>query len=424
MSRLLHRGLLSALVMSIGLVVAPAPAQAALPTAALPKAALPTAAVAMGDSFVSGEGAGMYQKVTDTAGVAQDFPGMAADNSNAYFCHRSARASLHQASLPGIQARFNLACSGGQPHDIANPSSARPNGRTVDSQLAQLRTVAKTHDIDVVLIGLGSNNSHYTFGKIASTCIERFIADAWIAKLEFWFGKKRHPQEPCKKEELITDATANAAHIETGDALHQILKTLREVDADGKHRIVLQDYINPLPEELHSRYHEEDNRSDTREKFRALGAERYAAGCPVHRASLLPGDYVANVLGFSASQNALRMRQEFPGADVVYLNVRRAFDGARLCENDNSPTGTLVTPMRMQAYIDGTQVADIGGWNKIDIQRATKLCKEYYHTCQESWHPNADGHAVLGRCLNGAVTSTGKQSVVCQRRPDGSLTIS
>jgi hypothetical protein len=412
MSRLLHRGLLSALVLSAGLVCAQAPAQAALPTAA----------VAMGDSFVSGEGAGMYQKVTDADGVVRDFPGMASDNSNAYFCHRSAQASLHQATLPGIQARFNLACSGAQPHDIVHRSSTRPKGRGVDSQLAQLRAVAKTHDIDVVLLGLGSNNSHYTFGKIATTCIERFIADAWIAPWEIWAPDV--PQDPCTREELITHAAANGAQIETGDAMHQILKTLREVDADGKHRIVVQDYTNPLPEELHTRYHKEDNRKDNREKFRELGAERYAAGCPVHRASLLPGHYVADVMGSSAAANADRMRRDFPGADVVYLNVRRAFDGARLCETDVSPAGALVTPMRMQAYINGSQVADIGGWNKGDIQRATDLCKAYYHTCQESWHPNAAGHAVLGKCLSSAVSSTGKQTVVCQRRPDGSLAIS
>lgn len=412
MSRLLHRGLLSALVLSTGLICAQAPAQAALPTAA----------VAMGDSFVSGEGAGSYQKVPNAGGVAQDFPGMDADNRNPYFCHRSARASLHQATLPGIQARFNLACSGAQPHDILNRPSSRPNGRGVDSQLAQLRAVAKTHDIDVVLIGLGSNNSHFNFGKIASECVKRFIADAWIGPGEFWAGNKN--QDPCKNEDLITDATLNAAHIETGKALHQILTTLREVDADGKHRIVLQDYTNPLPTELHSRYHKEDNRSDTRDKFRKLGAERYAAGCPVHRASLAPGHYVANMLSFSAYGNADYLRHQFPGVDLVHLNVRQAFDGARLCENDNSPVGTLVTPLRMQAYIDGTKVEDIGGWNKLDIDRASKLCKDKYQTCQESWHPNAEGHAVLGRCLSGAVSSTGKQTVVCQRRPDGSLAIS
>ena len=86
------------------------PAAAAVRQAAL---ALPTAAVAMGDSFISGEGAGSYQAVTDVNGVAQGFPGWTAANNNAFFCHRSANASIQVAQLPGISARFNLAWVGG-----------------------------------------------------------------------------------------------------------------------------------------------------------------------------------------------------------------------------------------------------------------------------------------------------------------------
>ncbi|HTF11299.1 MAG TPA: hypothetical protein VK659_24300, partial [Asanoa sp.] len=149
-------------------------------------AALPTAAVALGDSFVSGEGAGNYQPVTDLGGVAQAFPGWSAPNSNAFFCHRSANASIQRAALPGIAARFNLACSGGQPHDIAAASSSRTNGRTVAAQLDQLRAVSQTHDIDLVLVGLGSNNSQFTFGSVAEKCANRFIADAWTGWWEFW----------------------------------------------------------------------------------------------------------------------------------------------------------------------------------------------------------------------------------------------
>src|SRR6478735_6771180 len=65
---------------------------------------LPPTAVAMGDSFISGEGGGSYQAVTDQSGVAQGFPGWSAANSNAYFCHRSANASIQVAALPGIAA--------------------------------------------------------------------------------------------------------------------------------------------------------------------------------------------------------------------------------------------------------------------------------------------------------------------------------
>jgi hypothetical protein len=417
-SRLFRGGLLLAIVMSTVMsTVMPPGATAA-------QAAPPTAAVAMGDSFISGEGAESYQPVVDAAGVTQNFPGWAADNRNPYFCHRSGRASLHQATLPGIQARFNLACSGAQPHDIVNPSGARDRGRGVASQLDQLRAVGRTHDIDLVLVGLGSNNSSFTFGKVASQCVNRFIAAAWVGWWEVWTLLEGDiPQQPCTNEDLATQAQIEAATKETGDAVARILATLREIDADGRHRIVLQDYTNPLPQDLHPMFHQEDRRDDSNDKFRALGGERYARGCPVHRASLAPGHYLSSALGAITGAVAMRMRREFPGADVVYLNVQRAFDGARLCETDQSPAGTLVTPIRLMGGPDGNKIHDIGGYDKIRIQKISNVCATYYQTCQESWHPNAEGHAVLGRCLSSAAAGTAA-AVSCRRQPDGSVTVS
>ncbi|MGM1057667.1 hypothetical protein [Saccharothrix sp. Mg75] len=383
-------------------------------------AALPTAAVALGDSFVSGEGAGDYLPVTDVDGVPQGFPGWSAPNANAFFCHRSANASLHRADLPGIQARVNLACSGGQPHDIANPSANRAKGRSVASQLDQLRAVASTHDVDLVLVGLGSNNSAFTFGDVASLCANRFIADAWTGWWEFWAGDV--PQEPCAVSDLATDAEIAAATAETTAALRLLLTTLAQVDADGRHRVVLQDYTNPLPLDIAAQYHEEDGRSDTRDKFRDLGAERYAAGCPVHRASLAPGHVFSAGLGTVVRSAHTALSAEFPGADLVHLDVQRAFDGARLCEQPGSPANALATPIRLQDGPSGVFVTSLAGRDKIAVQRIAQTCVQHFQTCQESWHPNASGHEVLGRCLAGAATAT-TRSVACARSGDGSVSV-
>ncbi|WP_320068604.1 hypothetical protein [Micromonospora sp. RTGN7] len=403
-------------------------AAAALSTAvALPApavAALPTAAVALGDSFISGEGAGSYSPVVDNNGVSQGFPGWSAANGNAYFCHRSPNASLFQANLPGIQARFNLACSGGQPQDIANASANRTKGRSVASQLDQLRAVGQTHDIDVVLVGLGSNNSSFTFGSVAEKCANRFIADAWTGWWEFWaYLGGPVPQEPCSDADLATAAQFSAATAETTAAVRQILTTLDQIDADGQHRIVFQDYTNPLPFDLASNYWEEDSRDDTRDKFRDLGAERYAAGCPIHRASLLPGHRFSSGLGTLVGSVRSTLAGEFPAADLVYLNVQRAFDGARLCEQSTSPSGSLATPIRLQDGASGTFVTSLAGKDKIDIQRIANTCVSYFQTCQESWHPNAAGHQVLGRCLAGAVTAAAR-TVTCVRSGDGTIRVS
>ncbi|GAA3209315.1 hypothetical protein [Actinocorallia longicatena] len=398
----------------VGLVAALVGAAVAVPGTV--SAVLPTAAVAVGDSFISGEGAGDYQAVPDANGTAQGFPGWSAANSNAYFCHRSANASLFKASLPGVRDRFNLACSGGRPADIASPSAAREKGRDVKSQIDQIRAVAQTHDIDVVLVGLGSNNSSFTFGDVAVLCANRFIADAWTGWWEFWaYLNGDVPQEPCTASDLATDAEVASAATETTSALRRLLDVLDEVDADGTHRVVLQNYTNPLPLDLAPEYHEEDDRSDTRDKFRALGAERYAAGCPIHRASLAPGHVFSANLGDLVKSAYTTLRTERPAADLVLLDVQKAFDGARLCEKTGSPAGTFATPIRVQDGATGTFVASLSGYDKIGIQRAADTCVTYYQTCQESWHPNAAGQAVLGQCLTGAATAATRTILTCAR---------
>lgn len=410
-------------LLGVAAVAAAAISAVVVPASAAQPAALPTAAVALGDSFISGEGGGGYSAVTDVNGVSQGFPGWSADNTNAYFCHRSPNASLFRATLPGIQDRVNLACSGGQPYDLLNASSGRAKGRAVASQLDQLRAVARTHDIDLVLVGLGSNNSSFTFGDAASVCANRFIADAWTGWWEFWaYLGGPVPQEPCTLSDLATDAEIAAATAETTSALRQLLTTLDQIDADGQHRVVFQDYTNPLPTDYAQRYHEEDGRADDRDKFRALGAERYAAGCPAHRASLAAGHLFSQALGAIVRSAHGTLSAEFPNDDLVYLNVQNAFNGARLCENDGSPGNALATPIRLMDGPSGTFVTSLSGRDKIAIQRIANTCVQYFQTCQESWHPNANGYGVLGQCLAGAAATSARQ-VACVRQGDGSITV-
>ena len=401
------------LLLAAALAATPAPAAAALPTAA----------VALGDSFVSGEGAGAYEPVVDVNGSSRAFPGWSAPNSDAFFCHRSARASLHRAELAGIQARFNLACSGAQPQDLAHASQERPRGRAVAAQLDQLRAVAGAYDIDLVLIGLGSNNSQFTFGDVASECANRFIADAWTGWWELWaYINGPVEQEPCTADDLATAAQVDAAAAETTAAVRGLLTTLAAVDADGQHRIVLQDYTNPLPLDVVPGLYTEDDRADDRDKFRALGAERYRAGCPVHRASLPAGHAFSAALGSLVTRAHTALSTEFPAADLVRLNVQQAFDGARLCESGTDPGPALATPIRLQDGPTGVFLTDLAGYDKIAVQRIASACVTYFQTCQESWHPDADGHAVLGRCLTGAATATAR-TVTCTRAGDGQITV-
>lgn len=415
-SRLLAVAALAAAVLVVPVGQAP-PAQAS---------ALPTTAVAMGDSFVSGEGAGAYQPVVDEAGAAQGFPGWSAPNSNPFFCHRSANASIAVADLPGIEQRVNLACSGAQPADLASPSSARANGRTVAAQLDQLRAVAQTGDVDLVLLGIGSNNTQFTFGNVAAECAGRFVGDGYTGWWEVWIdlinwisGTELN-EEPCTDADLATAAQLAAAQAETAASVRQVLDVLAAVDADGQHRVVLQDYTNPLPEVFAPEYLTEDGRDDERDKYRALVDERYAAGCPSDVATLAPAHRFSSSLGAMVGGVAATVQAERPGADVTYLNVQHAFDGARLCEAYGSPANALATPLRVMDGPSGVPVESFGPYDKLDIKRVTDTCKSYYQTCQESWHPSAAGHQVLGQCLTQAWTRGGA-ALTCTRAADGSI---
>lgn len=384
------------------------------------QAAKPTAAVAVGDSFISGEGAGNYTSVLDSNNRVQGYQNFSAPNSNAYFCHRSANAQVAVAALPGIQTRFNVACSGAIPHDIGSPSINRDKGRYVAAQIDQLRAIATTHDIDLVVVNLGANA--VGFGDVASKCVGKFLTDAFTGWWEPWvniWSPHATTTGACGAGDFPSSSTLARAEDEVAASMRLILDTLRQIDPDGQHRVVLQDYVNPLPQEFHRDFHDESGRRDSRDKFRDLARERYAAGCPVHRGTLRHAHNMSESLGRMVGNVQSRMLREYPGADIVYLNVQRAFDGARLCEIASSPSGTLHAPTRAITNSTGRIQHTLDG-NKSDVKKLFENCTNYFQRCQEIWHPNRAGHAVLGQCLTAAWRASASL-VQCSRRSNGQI---
>ncbi len=406
-----------ALTLAAGLVGSILAIGGSTPTAAAP----PTAAVAVGDSFISGEGAGDYDAVVDRDGISQGYQDFSAPNDNAYFCHRSPNAEVEVAALAGIDERFNIACSGAVPRDIGLPSFTRDRGRLVASQIEQLRAIAATHDIDLVVVDLGANS--VGFGDVASKCIGKFLTDAFTGWWEGWiniFSPHATTTGACGASDFPNRDALARAEADVLASGRLILNTLAAIDADGEHRVVFQDYVNPLPADFASRFHEEDGRRDTRDKFRSLARERYAAGCPVHRGTLPHAQSMSQGLGTMVRNVHDRLRVEFPTADLVYLDVQRAFDGARLCEIDSSPAGALHAPTRAVTSADGRVQHTLDG-NKLDVRDLFENCTSHFQRCQEIWHPNAAGHGVLGRCLSAAWTTTAPL-VDCARQANGQIT--
>ena len=376
----------------------PAPSRAA--------AALPTAAVALGDSFISGEGAGAYPPVVDANGVAQGFPGWSAPNNNAFFCHRSANASL----LPGQPAGHPGPVQPGllrRPARTTSPPPpvARAKGRTVAAQLDQLRAVAQTHDIDLVLIGLGSNNSSFTFGDVAEKCANRFIADAWTGWWEFWaYLGGPVEQKPCTDADLATAAQFSAATAETTAAVRQLLDHPRP----GRRRRPAPGGVpglhQPAAVRPRTRSSTEPRTAGTTPGTSSAtsGAERYAAGCPIHRASLAPGHRFSQGLGTIVKTTRGHPGRRVPRPTTWSTSTcSSAFDGARLCEHDRQPDRRAGHPDPAAGRRRAAPSSPASsGKDKIAIQRIANTCVSYFQTCQESWHPNAAGHQVLGQCLS------------------------
>ena len=125
------------------------------------------AIVGLGDSFVSGEGAGAYEPATDRRGN---------------FCHRSRAAAIEQTALPGIRnpARVNLACAGASTADVRLGGHRRYGEAP---QAEQLRAVARRYDVRLVVLTVGVNDIGYA--NLAYDCIVAYLRlgprcqDAW-----------------------------------------------------------------------------------------------------------------------------------------------------------------------------------------------------------------------------------------------------
>ena len=99
----------------------------------------PTAIVSLGDSAISGEGAGNYE------------PGTKGENGD--WCHRSLNAFVHKTTV--ANRTVNLACSGA---DSANVSLANTTHYTEGSQARRLIGVAQQYRVTTVIVQVGAND--------------------------------------------------------------------------------------------------------------------------------------------------------------------------------------------------------------------------------------------------------------------------
>nr|CEL20446.1 hypothetical protein [Kibdelosporangium sp. MJ126-NF4]CTQ97671.1 hypothetical protein [Kibdelosporangium sp. MJ126-NF4] len=118
---------------------------------------VPRVLVAMGDSTISGEGAGDYE------------PGTNGENGD--WCHRSRNASIHKTGMTDVAMTISLACSGASSAQIG---LGEVKQYTEPSQAGRLAVVARQKRVVGVVVAVGANDDP-SFANSLNSCVEAYF---------------------------------------------------------------------------------------------------------------------------------------------------------------------------------------------------------------------------------------------------------
>ncbi|ANZ39505.1 hypothetical protein BBK82_29110 [Lentzea guizhouensis] len=196
--------LMAIVVLTILLVVSDHP----FPPPSDPDRESRTAVVALGDSTLSGEGAGSYE------------PGTNGEDGGTW-CHRSSEASIMKARVEADE-RFNLACSGANSDKLRN------------EQLPQLRRIAGSHRVVALVVAIGANDDP-KFADILNTCVQ-----AWGARNDC--TSKVAPEWTKRVTRMVPKVE---------NTLNAIRQTMRDSGyLDSSYQLVLQSYAAPVAPDM------------------------------------------------------------------------------------------------------------------------------------------------------------------------------
>jgi len=310
------------------------------------RAAGPTAAVAMGDSEISGEGAGSYEGNT---------------NGPNNYCHRSSNAWIKKLSI-GVSTGINLACSGAA---SANLTIGGPGQYGEGSQANQLANVASNYTVKDIFVTVGANDDP-NFAGTVEDCVFAYVfleGDGSGCKAKdgpSWSGRVT-AMEP-KAENVIN----NVKTVMTNDGY-----------SASSYQIIVVSYADPAPRS--SRYPD------------WVYPVKLAEGCPLYNSDSAWGHNVATP-GLDAGERAIA------GAEGVrFLDMVEGFSGHELCAS-----GIGASQQWVNGLLYSPTLEDF--WN--------------LHAVQQSFHPNAKGHAEIADCVNGFVGESWSEGI-CQVGSDG-----
>src|SRR5829696_3545128 len=234
-----------------------------------------TAVVSLGDSAISGEGAGNYE------------PGTRGENGD--WCHRSLNALIHRTQL--AQRTFNLACSGA---DAANVSLADTSHYTEGSQARRLIDLARAYRVTTVIVQVGANDEP-AFADTVLDCVGAWV-DAFGPSCSSWLSG----QWPGR-------VAAMAPRVEV--AVNDVKSAMSQAGyAAGSYNLVLASYASPFTERMD-------------------WLEHGPQGCPLRLGDARWGRTSA------VPQLSEALRGVATRTGVKFLDLSRATEGREACSN-------------------------------------------------------------------------------------------
>ncbi|SER30243.1 GDSL-like Lipase/Acylhydrolase family protein [Actinokineospora terrae] len=280
------------------------------------------------------------------------------DGTGGDWCHRSRAASIHHTGLRGIDETINLACSGAPSAQVGLGSTEQ---YTEGSQAARLGSLARQKRVVAILVAVGANDDP-SFSHVLDSCVQ-----AWLDQSKQSCSDSVGGEWQQRVDRMVPKVVRALADIRSvmSDAGYQ----------PTDYHLVLQSYAAPIS-------------PDVRQGLRNLN------GCPFREADLrwVRAEAVPKIT------DGVRQAARESGARL--LDVSRAGVGREACSRDDAT----------QEWFSRLSVR----WNDLgDDDRAS-------HALQESFHPNAAGHAQLGRCF-GEFLVTDSRAAACLPGADGDL---
>lgn len=272
-------------------------------------------------------------------------------------CHRSRDSYIHQTRQQAFDETINLACSGADAANLYIDGDTRWNEA---SQADQLASVATEYDVELVTVQIGANDDP-AFADTVLDCVLR-----WAAVFGPGCRDTVGSEWPDRVEAMKPKATQALAHV------RQVMTNAGYASSD--YDLVVTSYASPVTEDM-AWYH---------------GFE----GCPIRIDDAEWGREVATTLLSSA------LHEVALEADARFLDLSRASEGHEACNRYVSKSQEWIRPLTVRVS---------------ELQEGIDS-----HLVQESFHPNANGHDQIGRCL-GEFYASNLAEATCLKGNDGNL---